>query len=506
MTTGIPQVTAATEIKTAVRHSFVYGLGNVLAKALGFCMIPFYTHYLTPRDYGVLEILDLSMSLLGMFLAMGMTAAMLRSYVGAKTEQERHRIVGTAFVFVLGTGLGTFLLMLTVVRQVSVMVVGPDTPPTYLLTAFSSFIVGYIANVPRTYLRAREASGAFVTVETVGLLVMLVLNVIFIVSLKMGAFGILLSSVLVGGAQLLVLSVWMLRGIRIHFDMSLLSKMLAFGFPLMFSNMAVFALNFSDRFFLQHLRGLEVVGVYAVGYKFAFMLNYLVVQPFMIMWQTRMYVIHQNSEHRSIFSQIFVLYSVLLIYAGLAMAVLSPELVRIMVGPQFGAGQNVIPIVTLAYVFYGIGYYLELGMLLKDRSSLVGAVGAGAAILNLGLNYVLVLHFGMMGAAWATLASFLGIAVASYWLSERVLPLSLGAGRVTSTVLFAISLYLVARFWTPASVGATVTLKLFLLAAFPWVLWKTNILSTAEKSTLISAGTTIRERLSSWTTAVSGIL
>jgi O-antigen/teichoic acid export membrane protein len=247
------------------------------------------------------------------------------------------------------------------------------------------------------------------------------------------------------------------------------------------------------------------VGVYAVGYKFAFMLNYLVVQPFMIMWQTRMYVIHQNPEHRSIFSQIFVLYSVLLIYAGLAMAVLSPELVRIMVGPQFGAGQDVIPIVTLAYVFYGVGYYLELGMLLRDRSSLVGAVGAGAVVLNLVLNYFLVLHFGMMGAAWATLISFLGIALASFWFSERVLPLSLGAGRVTATVLFAIAIYLVGRFWTLPSVGTTVTLKVFLLASFPLVLWKSGILSAAEKGTLLAAGRTVRECLSRWTTVVCGI-
>ena len=85
------QQTIAKEIQTAVRHSVVYGLGNVLTKALGFFMLPFYTHYLNPADYGVLEILDLSMSLLGMFLNMGITAAVLRCYSAAKSDEERRR-------------------------------------------------------------------------------------------------------------------------------------------------------------------------------------------------------------------------------------------------------------------------------------------------------------------------------------------------------------------------------------------------------------------------------
>ena len=61
----------AAEIQTAVRHSAVYGLGAVLAKVLGFLLLPVYTRYLGPNDYGVLELLDVSMSLLGMFLNMG---------------------------------------------------------------------------------------------------------------------------------------------------------------------------------------------------------------------------------------------------------------------------------------------------------------------------------------------------------------------------------------------------------------------------------------------------
>ena len=57
------------EIKKLLRHTSVYGLGNILNKAVGFLLIPFYTHYLTTADYGTLELLDLSAALVGLPLA-----------------------------------------------------------------------------------------------------------------------------------------------------------------------------------------------------------------------------------------------------------------------------------------------------------------------------------------------------------------------------------------------------------------------------------------------------
>src|SRR5262249_24114490 len=152
-----------------------------------------------------------------------------------------------------------------------------------------------------------------------------------------------------------------------------LRQMVAFGLPLIFSNVALFVLNFSDRFFLQRLCFLETVGIYAVGYKVAFMINYLLIQPFYAMWQSRMYIIHARTEHAKIFRQIFVQYSLVLTYAALVMSSFSPEIIRAMTDRKFQAGQEVVPIVALAYVFYGIGLYVQLGMFLTTKTHAIGA-------------------------------------------------------------------------------------------------------------------------------------
>jgi len=205
-------------------------------------------------------------------------------------------------------------------------------------------------------------------VDTLYVLLLLVLNIFFIAGLKLGVAGMLWSSLVAGLLQFVLLSGWALyqSGVRFHFPY--LHQMLSFGLPLIFSNVALFVLNFSDRFFLQHLQSLQVVGVYAVGYKFGYMLNYLVVQPFFIMWQSRMYAIRTQPEHASIYRQLFSMYSLGMVYLGLGMSLFSPEMIRLMVEPKFAASQDVIPVVVLAYIFYGISYYAQLGIFLTEKT------------------------------------------------------------------------------------------------------------------------------------------
>jgi O-antigen/teichoic acid export membrane protein len=264
-------------------------------------------------------------------------------------------------------------------------------------------------------------------------------------------------------------------------------EMAAFGLPLILSNVALFTLNFSDRFFLQHLRSLDVVGIYAIGYKFGFMMNYLLVQPFYAMWQSRMYLIHADPDHSRIFGQIFVLYSVLLTYAALGLAVLSPEIIHTMVDARFRSSQVVIPIVAAAYVLYGVGYYAQLGMFLMSKTHLVGAVSVAAAGLNLVLNYFLILHFGMLGAAWATLLSFAAIAVGSYCIAQRTLRLPLAVDRVARALVLGVGFYLLSRFGTQGSLVLTLLIKTALLLLFPVLLWKIRVFSAAEMETLAAA-------------------
>jgi O-antigen/teichoic acid export membrane protein len=158
-----------------------------------------------------------------------------------------------------------------------------------------------------------------------------------------------------------------------------------------------------------------------------------------------------------------------------------------MVGREFAASQEVIPIVAMAYVVWGLGYHSQLGMVLTNKTKTIGLISIGTVVLNLCLNYFLIGAYGMFGAAWATLLSFLAIAAASFWFSQRVLPLPLNAGRVICGVAIAVGLYALSYYWRPRPIAAVLLFKACLLAAYPVFLWKGRVLSGDERSTLREA-------------------
>src|SRR6185437_15619971 len=110
------------ELRKLLRHTTVFGLGAVLGKAVGFFMIPFYTHYLIPSEYGTLELLDLTTSVVGLILGAWVTGPVLRFYYDSDEQRERDRVISTALI-------GTILLAFCVAcsgylfaRQISSLV------------------------------------------------------------------------------------------------------------------------------------------------------------------------------------------------------------------------------------------------------------------------------------------------------------------------------------------------------------------------------------------------
>jgi O-antigen/teichoic acid export membrane protein len=432
-----------------------------------------------------------------MFLNMGMMAALLRYYGAAQTDDERRNVVGTVFAFTVGTGLLVFALGAAGVPTVSRLIFGPAVPATYLLLSFSSFVMNYIGNIPFAYLRAIESSGRVVLIDTLATLGILVLSIVFLGPLKMAILGMLLSPLIVGAIRLVVLIKWMSPGLKIGLDWHLLGRIVRFGFPLVFANLTIFTLNFSDRFFLQRLVSLDVVGIYAVGYKFGYMLNFLLVQSFNMMWQARMYLVYRRPDHQHVFAQVFALYSFVLILAALGLSLFSGEAIRFMVDPRYAGGARIVPVVALAYVFLGVGNYVQLAMYLGHRTGLIGGVSAAAAIINLAANYILISHFGMMGAAAATLIGFVTMAIGSYFCSERVFHMHLPIGRVIGGLCVAIGIYLLGQGMTVQRLPVAIVLKCLLLAGFVAVL-RLWLLSQEELGTVESLGKKAASRAASF--------
>src|SRR5664279_3719756 len=64
-------------IKISLKDTFIYGLGNVAVKLVGFLLIPLFTDkkYFTPDDFGMIAVFDIT----GLVLAASMASALPQS-------------------------------------------------------------------------------------------------------------------------------------------------------------------------------------------------------------------------------------------------------------------------------------------------------------------------------------------------------------------------------------------------------------------------------------------
>ena len=93
-----------------IKHSAIYGLGQVLARITSFLLLPIYTRYLTPADYGVIAIMDFVATILAILIGAGMSNAATRYHFDVKSEEERNSVSWTGLTFLLGISTAFILL------------------------------------------------------------------------------------------------------------------------------------------------------------------------------------------------------------------------------------------------------------------------------------------------------------------------------------------------------------------------------------------------------------
>jgi O-antigen/teichoic acid export membrane protein len=232
------------------------------------------------------------------------------------------------------------------------------------------------------------------------------------------------------------------------------------------TSFSAFELNFADRFFLQHYTNLPTVGIYALGYKFGYMLSFLLIQPFIMIWGVRMYDVAKRPDAGAVFSRIMAYFTLLICTAALAMSLLIKGIISIVASPQFHDAYKVVPAVALAYVFYGMSFYFQTGIYISKRTSYLGLMGAICALANVLFNFLLIPRFGAMGASWATALSFLLMAILAYTFSQRVYRIPYALFRTALPVATAIAIYFLSTLIDLPSSLVSLGFKLLLILGF----------------------------------------
>jgi O-antigen/teichoic acid export membrane protein len=264
--------------------------------------------------------------------------------------------------------------------------------------------------------------------------------------LLVGVFGFGMQGALISiglgylAVVLLVLPRILLVGrMRVRWDIA--KSMLAFGVPQVGSLISFWVLQVSDRELLLHFKGPDVTAGYSVAYTLGGVLAMLVINPFQLAWPTTMYTIARRKDYGQVFAQVFRYLGYVLLLSAFALSLFSTLLLDVLFPRSYSSAALVIPIVALSIAFYGAYQLFITGVSIRRLTWLATLYMALAALVNLGLNLVLIPRFSSMGAAASTLIAYVLLAVITYVINQRIYPIPFEVGRFMAVALVGAAIF-----------------------------------------------------------------
>lgn len=470
------------ELKRFGKHSFVYAIGTIVSRAVGFLMIPIYTHYLTPKDYGIIELLDLTIHLLSLILINAVGMAVFKFYFDYESNKEKNEVMSTALIFNMVTS-GLLAFLMTFFAEKLCLVILGNTEYTLFFKIISITLIMEVSlNVPLLYLRAKERSIFFTGFSIFRLLIGLILNIYFVAILKMAVKGVLLTALISGLIAAGILIPLTLKEVGWRFSFTKLKKILPYGLPVIPASLCTTAIGFSDRFFLRYFSGLQELGLYSLGYKFGSVIHILITVPFNIGWIAFIFPTQKKENAAEIFSKILTYLMLLLIFVGLCISVLIKDILKIIATPSFFDAYKIVPLIVLGYILMGSNYVFQTGIYLESKTKWLPIINGIGAVLNISLNWILVPRYGKVGAALTFFITHLLIGVITYLFSNKYYPIPYEFNRIYKIIVVGILIYLLSELIIIPSVFYSILLKGILVISFPGILYLFNFYQEKEKN------------------------
>jgi O-antigen/teichoic acid export membrane protein len=464
-----------------------YTAASIFSKVIAVALLPLYTRYLTPEDYGAAEVLFAAVVVASIVVRFGLIEAILRFYY--RDDEDPGEVVRSSFAGLFWVSTVGALLALPFATPIAEALLDPKNaaavgPMAELVRiAIGGLWVLTMWEFMLTLFRLEERARAYFLTTILNVIAAIGLTVVLVVGLEEGARGVLLGSYAAGGAFVLALIAWQWRRLSLRFDRQLLRRLLRFGLPTMPAEVSLYLLNFVDRLIIVRTLGLAEAGLYSLAVKFAQAVNVL-VRGFQLAWPPLAYSIRDDDEARRAYAVVVTLFTAGCAFVVAGMWLFSRWIVRALAAPDFFNSFEAVGLISTAISLYAL--YLVLVVILgrTGRTEFNFPAAIGALVTNVALNLLLVPSLEIVGAGIALIVSYLVVLALMFVFTQRLFPVPYEWGRLARVVLTVAVLVGVAELVVPTSGAAGLLLRVVLFAAYPLALLASGFFTPGEREWL----------------------
>lgn len=475
-------------IKKLFKQSAIYGIGHIITRSMGFLLLPLHTNVFDKADFGAATVIFSYLAILNILYTYGLDAAFLRYYILEENAKNKKIIFSTAFLSVLLISIflsGTIFLNAETIGHLTFSNDSKllNINLTLLIQICSGILIFDALEVlPFLILRAEERPRRFVTYKFINVMINLLLNVLFIIVLKMGVTGIFWANLAASVSTFLLLIPVAARQFSLGFSTKYLRDLFSFGLPYIPSTLSVVLMDTVDRIIIERMMNAEAAGVYGAGARLGMFMS-LFVAAFRFAWHPYFLATSKQPDAKQIFSRLL---TYIIAACGVVFLLISffiDELVRLKIfgftifGQGYWESTVVVPMIMLAYVVYAAYLFFLIGIYLEKKSGYLPFVTVLGMVVNLAVNIWLIPLIGILGAAWARFVSYLVMTTALYFIGMKLYPIKFEYLRLGKLILVLALAFALAQIKIPMLFGLY---KLVLLLLVPVALYLMHFFYPSE--------------------------
>lgn len=458
-------------LKKLAGQTALYGVSSILGRSLNYLLIPLYTSQFLPEAFGVYTELYAYVGFLVVLLTYGMETALFRF---ANKEPENKQVYSSALASLMVSSLAFAAVFTLEAGPIATAMQYPNHPE-YIQWFAWILALDALSALPFAKLRLQNKALHFAVVRLINIGINIGLNLLFLYFAKPAfdagdtgwlascynpaiGVGYIFIANLLASAVTFVLLLPQFKELGNGFNTETWKRMLSYGLPLVVVGFAGIINETLDRALMKYLlpfdhdTNMYELGVYGANYKLA-MLMTIFIQAYRYAAEPFFFSQAKEQDSKPLFAKLLNYFAVAGAFIFLLVTLFIDVFKWFIRNPEFHEGLNVVPILLMANLFFGLYISLSIWYKLSDKTGLGGWVALSAAGLTIALNVWWIPIYGYTGSAWATLIVYVYLALVSLILGNKYYPVPYQVGRIAMYIALAAAIFFLDHYFT-ASIPA----------------------------------------------------
>lgn len=414
--------------KKLLKNSVIFAIANLGSKLLSILLVPFYTYFLSTNEYGAIDMVITSISLILPIITLSIFDATLRFSV--KSNFDYKSIFSSSFIVVIFGNI-VFILFYPLLKNIEVL---RDTVNLFYIILILQSINSLFAQFSRGIGKVKQfaLNGLINTIVTV------VLNIILLAKFSMGIRGYFISIII----AYIVCNLYLIKSLMIwkyfsinNIQFKLIKEMTLYSIPVIPNSLMWWIMNSVDRYTIIALLGVSSNGIYAIANKIPTVLNIL-YSIFSQAWQLSAIEEAENDQKSKFYTDVFNVFSTIMLLGTSFILVFIKIIVQFFLEDSYQEVWRYVPFLLLSVVFTSFSSFLGTNYIaMKETKGLLKTSFLGAFI-NILLNILLIPKIGLNGASISTMISFLAVWIVRIYDTRHFVNIDFNLKQIFFSLIF----------------------------------------------------------------------